>query len=343
VLENLAIKGSVLLAEGEPGMIIGPISKGLGIVYNGVFNFIYNMNEAHALGIAIIIFTIIVKAFLSPLSYKQQKSTFEMQKLQPEMEKIKKKYEKKKDRESQQKQALELQKLQKDNNVNAFGGCLPLLVQLPILYALFHIFQQAYMYIDVVAINYNQIAEFFLEMPEAFRVGLLTQPILDHKLTLDVAIQQDLVKLVNQLTASDWKAMIANSGEYANGLTGLLAEKETLEQFIGINLIQRPGFGFPGIIIPLVAGATTFLSSKVMMKNTSGTPGASAEGAMGQAMQSMKMMNYTMPIMMAVMCVSLPAGVGLYWTISNIIQVIQMVALSKYFKSKRDKEEVFVQ
>jgi len=338
VLENLAIRGSVLLVPGEPGMIVGPISRVLGTVYNAVFNFIYNMNEAHALGIAIIIFTIIVKTVLIPLSYKQQKSTFEMQKLQPEMEKIKKKYEKKKDRESQQKQALELQKLQKDNNVSAFGGCLPLLVQLPILYALFYIFQQAYMYIDVVGVNYNQIATFFLEMPEAFRIGLLTQPILDHKLTLDVAVQGDLVKLVNQLTVSDWKALIANSGEYATGLSNLLAEKETLEQFIGINLIQRPGISFPGIIIPLVAGGTTFLSSKVMMKSTSGTPGASAEGAMGQAMQTMKMMNYTMPIMMAVMCISLPAGVGLYWSISNIIQVIQMVGLNKYFRSKRDRE-----
>ena len=338
MLETLAASQILNLAVRTPGMIVGPIAKFLGVIYNGVFNFIYNVGEANALGIAIIIFTILVKTVLIPLAYKQQKSTFAMQKLQPEMDSIRKKYDKKKDAESQQKMALEMQKLQKDNNVSMFGGCLPLLVQLPILYALFYIFQQAYLYIDVVSANYNSISEIFLSMPETFRVDLLTNAILSHKLKIDVASQSDLLVLINQLNVADWNSILTNAGQYTADLTQAHAVKMQLESFLGINLINNAGFGFPGIIIPLLAGATTFLSSKILMKNSSTS---SAEGgAMNQAMQTMKAMNYTMPIMMGVMCVTLPAGVGLYWIISNLIQVAQTLALNKYFESKGEKEAI---
>lgn len=335
MLESLAVGELVSLAARQPGVIVGPIARFLGTIYNGVFNFIYNLTGAHALGIAIIVFTILVKTVLLPLVYKQQKSTFAMQKLQPEMDKIKKKYEKKKDAESQQRMALELQSLQKDNNVSMFGGCLPLLVQLPILYALFHIFQQAYMYIDVVSLNYGDIADVFLTMPEVFRVDLLRDFIISHKLNpLDVAVKADLLTLINQLDAADWGALLANAGDYTSQLTDLLIQKNELENFLGINMIQNAGWKSVSVAIPLLAGASTYLSSRVMMKENK----QSDEGAMGQAMQTMKMMNYMMPIMMGVMCVTLPAAVGLYWTISNLIQVGQSLAFSKYFKSKRDKE-----
>ena len=55
------------------------------------------------------------------------------------------------------------------------------------------------------------------------------------------------------------------------------------------------------------------------------------------AMQSMKMMNYIMPIMMGVMAISLPAGLGIYWTVSNIFQALQTVLINKYFKAKEEK------
>ncbi len=338
MLESLAADNILSLAVRQPGMIVGPIAKFLGVIYNNVFNFIYNIGEANALGIAIIIFTILVKTVLIPLSYKQQKASFEMQKLQPEMDAIKKKYEKKKDMESQQKMALELQKLQKDNNVSMLGGCLPLLVQLPILYALFYIFQQAYIYIDVVGANYNHIAEIFLSIPETMRVDILTDPVLAHKLKVDVTSQSDLLILINQMNAVDWSALLANAGQYAQELTTALAEKSRLESFLGINLITNSGLKFPGILVPLCAGATTFLSSKILMKNSAAASGGDSQNPMNQAMQSMKIMNYTMPIMMGVMCITLPAGVGLYWTTSNIIQVLQTLGLNKYFRSKGAKE-----
>ena len=97
----------------EPG-IFEPIAIVLGKIYNMLFNGIYGSVSAGALGIAIIVFTLIVKLILFPLMMKQQKSSFKMQQLQPEMNKIRDKYKGKTDTMSQQRMALELQDFQKN-------------------------------------------------------------------------------------------------------------------------------------------------------------------------------------------------------------------------------------
>ena len=325
---------TALLAIRNPGVIVGPIAKVMGIFYNWLFNIIYGATQTNALGITIIFFTLIVKIILTPLIVKQQKSTFAMQRLQPEMNKIKKKYENKKDAESQQRMAYEMQKLQKDNNISMFGGCLPLLIQLPILYALFYIFQQAYMYVDVVSQNYDSIANIVLSMPTDLRMDVFADIASKHissKMTLDLSVADDIKALIGQITQAEWSTILTNASDYASSLQPLLTEKTGIEYFLGISVVENPGLNFPAIIVPIASAASTFLSSKIMMsKNT-----ASMDD--NPAMQSMKMMNYIMPIMMGVMAISLPAGLGIYWTVSNIFQTAQTVLINKYFKAKGEK------
>ena len=325
---------TALLAIRNPGVIVGPIAKVMGIFYNWLFNIIYGATQTNALGITIIFFTLIVKIILTPLIVKQQKSTFAMQRLQPEMNKIKKKYENKKDAESQQRMAYEMQKLQKDNNISMFGGCLPLLIQLPILYALFYIFQQAYMYLDVVSQNYDSIANVVLSMPTDLRMDVFADIASKHissKMTLDLSVADDIKALIGQITQAEWSTILTNASDYASSLQPLLTEKTGIEYFLGISVVENPGLNFPAIIVPIASAASTFLSSKIMMsKNT-----ASMDD--NPAMQSMKMMNYIMPIMMGVMAISLPAGLGIYWTVSNIFQTAQTVLINKYFKAKGEK------
>lgn len=325
---------TALLAIRNPGVIVGPIAKIMGIFYNWLFNIIYGATQTNALGITIIFFTLIVKIILTPLIVKQQKSTFAMQRLQPEMNKIKKKYENKKDAESQQRMAYEMQKLQKDNNISMFGGCLPLLIQLPILYALFYIFQQAYMYVDVVSQNYDSIANVILSMPTDLRMDVFADIASKHissKMTLDLSVADDIKALIGQITQAEWSTILTNVNNYASSLQPLLTEKTGIEYFLGISVVENPGLSFPAILVPIASAASTYLSSKIMMsKNT-----ASMED--NPAMQSMKMMNYIMPIMMGVMAISLPAGLGIYWTVSNIFQALQTVLINKYFKAKEEK------
>ena len=172
------VGAGILLALRKPNFIFGVIANLLGVIYNALFQFIYGISTNGSLGIAIILFTILVKFILFPLMIRQQRSSFKLQQLQPEMNKIRAKYKDKKDQLSQQKMAVELQEFQKNNGISMLGGCLPLLIQLPILYALFYIFQQAYLYVDVIAQNYTEITNVLNSAPEAVRATVF-QPYME--------------------------------------------------------------------------------------------------------------------------------------------------------------------
>ena len=323
----------------QPGKIIGPVANLMGELYNMLFEMLHSSSSVGSLGLAIIIFTLIVKVVLFPLMVKQQKSSIKMQVLQPELMKIRKKYEGMTDQVSQQRMALEMQEFQKKNGISMMGGCLPMLIQLPILYALFYLFQSAYVYVDVIGQNYTDIANIIVNIPANLRMEVFmpyAQELVDSyqrvellKDGLDMGNVNEVVMLVSQLKADDWTTIMAGLGSAGDALTPLLATKAEIETFLTIPLVAKAGLGFPGIIIPIAAGITTYLQSKIMMmmnpqQNDPNNPAAAMT----------KSMLYTMPIMMGFFSISMPAGLGLYWTISNIFGIIQQVVLQKHYKKK---------
>ncbi|MCB2300592.1 membrane protein insertase YidC [Clostridium tagluense] len=112
-----------------------PLEKFFYFLHSGVHTIIPNNNISF--GLAIILFTVIIRILLLPLSIKQTKSTAKMGAIQPEMKKVQEKYKK-----DPQKSQQEVMKLYKENGVNPMGGCLPMLIQMPILFALFAVFQK---------------------------------------------------------------------------------------------------------------------------------------------------------------------------------------------------------
>lgn len=327
----------------EPGKIVGPVADLMGKVYNMLFDLLHSGTNAGTLGLAIIIFTLIVKLILFPLMVKQQKSSFKMQQLQPELQKIRKKYEGKTDQMSQQRMAFEMQELQKSSGVSMMGGCLPMLIQLPILYALFYLFQNAYVYVDVIGANYTDIANAIINIPQALRMEVFqpfAQEFVDTyknvaiiKDGFDMGQVGDVAMLVNYLKADDWAVILQNLGSAGDALAPLLSTKSNIETFLTIPLVSKAGLSFPGIIIPIVAGVTTWLQTKIMnMMNPQNLDPANPAAAMT------KTMLYTMPIMMGVFAISMPAGLGLYWTISNIFGILQQVVLTKFYRKKFEEE-----
>ena len=115
--------------------LIDPLQKFFYFIHTGVHTVIPNNNISF--GLAIIIFTIIIRLVLLPLSIKQTKSTAKMSAIQPEMKKVQEKY-----KNDPQKAQQEVMKLYKENGVNPMGGCLPMLIQMPILFALFYVFNK---------------------------------------------------------------------------------------------------------------------------------------------------------------------------------------------------------
>ncbi|WP_337527692.1 YidC/Oxa1 family membrane protein insertase [Anaerotignum faecicola] len=327
----------------QPGKIVGPFADLMGKVYNLLFELLHSNTSAGSLGLAIIIFTLIVKLILFPLMVKQQKSSFKMQALQPELMKIRKKYEGKTDQMSQQRMAFEMQEFQKKNGVSMVSGCLPMLIQLPILYALFYLFQNAYVYVDVIGHNYTDIANAIVNIPVSLRMEVF-QPFAREfanayknvaiiKDGIDMGQVNEVVMLVNYLKPDDWNVILQNLGDAGSSLVPLLATKSSIETFLTIPLVSKAGLHFPGIIIPIAAGVTTWLQSKIMMMMN---PQNSDPGNPAAAMT--KSMLYTMPIMMGVFAINMPAGLGLYWTISNLFGILQQVILSKHYKKKFAEE-----
>ena len=327
-----------LLAQNrEPGAIVGPIADLMGTIYNGLFNFIYSFSETGSLILAIIVFTLLVKILLLPLSYKQVKGTYRMQKLQPELNKIKAKYADKNDEESKRKMSFEMQEFQRENGASMMAGCLPMLIQLPILYALFYIFRQPYNYVEVLSTIYNSITQAVIDIPAVTRVEMLKPVILAKEITVDVSIFEQVLDLVRQMTSADWSIALSSVGETFSGLNGLLAQKNAIEYFFGFNLLTNAGLSFPGILIPIFAGVTTFLSSYLMQKrqqatNPAGTDDMSANMA--------KSMNIFMPIMMGVITISAPIALGIYWSLSNLFSIFQTWGLNKIVESKDKKGEL---
>ena len=327
----------------QPGKIVGPFADLMGKVYNLLFELLHSNTSAGSLGLAIIIFTLIVKLILFPLMVKQQKSSFKMQALQPELMKIRKKYEGKTDQMSQQRMAFEMQEFQKKNGVSMASGCLPMLIQPPILYALFYLFQNAYVYVDVIGHNYTDIANAIVNIPVSLRMEVF-QPFAREfanayknvaiiKDGIDMGQVNEVVMLVNYLKPDDWNVILQNLGDAGSSLVPLLATKSSIETFLTIPLVSKAGLHFPGIIIPIAAGITTWLQSKIMMMMN---PQNSDSGNPAAAMT--KSMLYTMPIMMGVFAINMPAGLGLYWTISNLFGILQQVILSKHYKKKFAEE-----
>ncbi|WHH57251.1 YidC/Oxa1 family membrane protein insertase [Petroclostridium sp. X23] len=244
-------------------LITGPLGS--------VLSFIYSFTNSY--GFAIVLFTIFIKLILLPLAIKQQKSMAEMQKIQPLLTDIQKKY--KNDKEKLQ---VETMKIYQEHKVNPAGSCLPLLIQLPIIFGLYRVIYQPLTYI--LKMSKEEIAKIAAE------------------LSINV---RDEIKIAEQM-------------------------KNINLEFLGLNLAQTPQFNAPSVIwiIPVLAALTTYLSSKLTSTATSGSQNA-------QAAQMTSSMMTIFPFMTGFICFSLPAGVGLYWVISNLIQMLQQVALNKLF------------
>lgn len=312
--------------EKDPGFIVGPISKILGLIINFVFNIVYSITTNHSLGLTIILFTIIVRFLLIPLNYKQQKSMYIMQKLQPEMKKIQDKYKGSKDPESAKRMQIEMSKLYSKYNYNPLSGCLPIFIQFPIFIALYFIMKNTYLFVNEIGNLYTEIANQILMATNGSPEALvpIVKPLVPNGMVIDISKVPDMIKAINKFTPNDWqlvKEAIPNLD-----ITGLLEQKHNIEYFLGINLTEVVGFTFPKVLLAVLSGGSTFLSSYIMSRKTKSEDPA--------IRMQQKIMNIMLPLMMTFFTLSIPCGVAIYWIVGNLVQIVQQALLSKYCEKK---------
>ncbi|MBR5046663.1 MAG: YidC/Oxa1 family membrane protein insertase [Eubacterium sp.] len=305
--------------------IIGWIATLLGYVMELIFRALSSVGIEN-IGLCIIFFTIFVRILLLPLMISQQKFQKLNAVMQPEISKIQKKYRGKKDQVSLQKQNEEIKAVYEKYGTNTTAGCLQLFIQLPIMFALFQVIRKIPAYIPEVKAHYTTIVNAISGMDgyvaklNKIIEGLGTNYVrsIEASSTANYVIDQ-----MSYFTKDAWGQLASAFPSASSVITEASGHIIDMNNFVaGIDITRTPGF-HPSIywIIPILAGLFQFLSAKTMPQPNTGDSSA----GMAKSMTTM------MPLMSVYFCLIMPVGLGIYWITSAVLQLIQQLALNRYF------------
>lgn len=316
----------------QGGFIVKPISILLGEILNLIYNLLSNIGIVN-IGVAIILFTILIRLCLLPSQLKQNRSTKVMNYIQPEINKVTKKYKNKRDQESLMAQQRETRAIQDKYGISMTSGCLTSLIQLPIFLALYKVIQNVPAYVDKVYNLYHPIAKSIYDNKDA--IDKLTQFQQENDSLRIVNLNPDnidtIIDVLAKFSADTWdkfSALFNNQGAVVDAINANVDKINHAYSFIGgINLTSVPGFALTAaIIIPILSMVFQFLSMHATPQQTSSDPAQQA------SMKTMRMMMNIMPIMSFFVCVNVPAGVGLYWATGSLLSFLTSIVINLYFK-----------
>jgi len=317
------------------GAILGPIARVLGIIINYIFEILDKIGIPNV-GLSIIIFTIFIYVILLPLTFKQQKFSKLSAIMNPEIQTIQAKYKGKNDNESMAKQNEELQSVYKKYGVSPTGSCVQLAIQMPILFALYRVIYNVPAYIDKVYNVLNPLAEGILKSSNgsSFMQSLDTAKYFQKN---DFTVVSTIIDVLNRATSAEWEAIRNQFPELLSTIDSAQTAFLKYYSFGPINIADSPqvilksglstvniGMIIGAVLVPLLAALSQWLNVLFM-------PQANAGNDNSAVASSMKTMNVMMPVMSAVFCFTLPAGLGLYWIASAVVRCIEQVAINKYF------------
>jgi len=313
----------------QSGGMLSPISYILGLIMNALYEFLSFFGIANV-GLVIILFTFITRGLMIPLTIKQQKYTKLSSRMNPEITKINAKYKGKRDQESMQKMQLETQAVYEKYGASPTAGCLPLLIQLPIMFALYAVIRNIPAYVNDIYKLYESIASGIVDIPghvdvltkAATEVGVSTAKfaeLADGSMSIN-----HIIDIISKFTSEQWKSLAVEFPTMQSLIVNKSADIMHINSFIGgLNILDKPGFAFPGIIIPILAAGLQFLQTKLMTANTP----TDKDNPMASSMSTM---NTVMPLMSGVFCVMLPMGIGLYWVAGSAFAILQQIVINKH-------------
>jgi YidC/Oxa1 family membrane protein insertase len=315
--------------------LLGPIATILGWILNAIYEFLSLFGIANV-GIVIILFTFIARGLMMPLTLKQQKFTKLSAKMNPEITKIQAKYKGKKDEASMKKQQLETQAVYQKYGANPTAGCLPLLITLPIMFALYQVIYRVPAYINDIHTIYKSIAEAvmstngYADIISSYATGSTVKiTVTDGAISLN-----NVIDVLAKFTKADWAELATKFPNIKTIIDTNSADIMSINRFIGgLNILEKPGLKFPGILIPILAAGLQFIQGKQM---AAANPPADKDNPMTSTMSTM---NTVMPIMSGVFCVTFPIGVGLYWIAGSLFAILQQFIINKHME-KVDIDEL---
>lgn len=298
------------------GNILNPIASLLGLIMNGIFEF-FNFFGIQNIALSIFVFTFIVKTLMFPLTIKQQKFSRLQSRITPEVQKIQEKYKGKKDQASVQKQQMETQAVYKKYGANPTSGCLPMLITLPIMFALYRVINNIPSHVNLVGDEYRVVAEAIKNTG----TGVLSDIVANFD-KLELNTLDDIIKSLALFTSSQWEKL-SNISLSKAGLDAI-ENIGKINNFFGLSITNTPSWKSISILIPLISMGLNFVQNKQMNIKTN---------TKDAAPNPMASMNVVMPIMSGFFCLMLPIGVGLYWIANSLFSIIQQFFVNKRLDS----------
>ncbi len=343
----------------QVGGFLKPFAWIMGKILDAIYRLVSLIGLPN-IALCIVIFTIVVKMLTLPLTVKQQKFAKASAMMTPELKALQEKY-KNADRTNQvvmQKMTQEQQALYQKYGVSPFGGCLPLLVMLPIIFALYRVIYAVPAYVEDVNVLYKDVSNAIInEFNAAEDKDLYTEGIKEFYTKKNIALRtkKDDIKMFNttdmidifsvfnteawddfrngkEIEGCDKWNQLATSDEFK---TAIATQEDNIDEILKVNglfgrfnILDAPGFRIPEIFLPILAAFLQFLQGK--MTTNAGKDDSKNQNGEDAMMSSMQMMNKIMPVMSGIICVMLPIGVGIYWVANSGVTILQQLAVNKY-------------
>ena len=344
---------SIILTQNDT-FIIGQVAWLLGKIMDAIFN-VLNFIGIPNIGLAIILFTIVVNLLMMPLTMKQQKFSKLSVKMNPELQAIQAKYKDKKgDNNAMMAMNQETRAVYAKYGVSPTGSCGQLLIQMPILFALYRVIYSMPAYVGKIKDAFTVLAEKIISVDNAAflqnsEVETVKQTVMMYGQNIKEGnMVNGVIDVLNRLSTADMNLMsehygladLTHNGELilSNDVTrGLI---DTYNNFLGLNMGNSPSYIIKdafaagawfliigALLIPVLSAVTQWLNVKLMPQQENRDK-KTEENTM---VQSMNTMNKIMPLMSAWFCFTLPCGMGLYWIAGSVVRSIQQVVINKYF------------
>lgn len=350
---------SDILLTAYPGSILGPIAKLLGILMDWIYSGISNITggRVESVVLSIVIITIIIYMCLLPLTIKQQKFSKLSQKMQPEMQAIQAKYKNKKDQASMMAMQEETQLLYQKYGISPMGSCVQMLIQMPILFALYRVFYNIPAYLSGVKGSFTGLVD-SIQQTSGYQDTLVSlmekyNVVTSSGLNASNAaskladasggtLSNYIIDILYKLPSKGWDALM--DGKFFDGIQSAVEKTHDallhFNYFLGLNISDTPWyiiksnftdkpdkwllFVILALLIPVLSYLTQMINIKLMPQATNGND---------QVANQMKMMNLMMPLMSLFICFTVPVGLGIYWICSALVRGIQQFFVNRHIEN----------
>lgn len=299
-------------------------------------------------GLAIILFTLLIKLIILPLEYKSRKGMKQMERLQPQMQELQSKYG-----SDQEKLSQKTAELYQQAGVSPMSGCLPMLISMVILFTMFsamrqvanlQMAQQTLSYLtDGVFVNEDFLwirnlwmpdSPFAAAVPTASQLAMI--PAKSWSQAYAALSSEQIAALpaeiVFNFSSEACAATVESIASYMSTMPSYIAATQTIPHLTGINLIIKKVSVFVQangwLVLPILSCLTQILMTKI-------TQPKNAQNA--QTAQTNKMMTWFMPLFSLYICLDYNASFALYWVASNCFAILQTLLLNHIFSKEERK------